>query len=81
MTIDRFLIRLTRVPGVLYAWRRFPISPAPVRVRFGVWDRPEYVYGLFRAAELAKRLKLPGVSAIEFGVAGGNGLVALEVHC
>jgi hypothetical protein len=30
------------------------------------------------AADLASRLKLPGISVIEFGVAGGNGLVELE---
>lgn len=78
MTIDQLLVRVTRVPGVLKLWRRYPIGSVPTRVRFGVWRRPEYAYGLFRAAELAKSLKLPGVSALEFGVAGGNGLVALE---
>jgi len=76
--IDRLLIRLTRIPGVLYLWRKFPIGAVPTRVRFALWPRPPYAYGLFRAAELAKNLKLDGLSAIEFGVAGGDGLVALE---
>jgi hypothetical protein len=32
------------------------------------------------AASLAKKLRIPRISAIEFGVAGGNGLVSLERH-
>lgn len=37
-------------------------------------ERPHYAYCMLRAAELAKRLGLDRISAIEFGVAGGNGL-------
>jgi hypothetical protein len=37
-------------------------------------ERPHYAYCLISAAELAKRLGLSRISAIEFGVAGGNGL-------
>jgi hypothetical protein len=40
--------------------------------------RPSYAYGVFQAADLAKRLKIPAISVFEFGVAGGRGLVALE---
>ena len=40
--------------------------------------RPSYTWGLMHAALLAKALHLERISAIEFGVAGGNGLVALE---
>ncbi len=39
-----------------------------------------YAYGLFHGCRLAKALGLESVSAIEFGVAGGNGLAALESH-
>jgi hypothetical protein len=35
---------------------------------------------LLQAARLAARLGVPRISAIEFGVAGGNGLLALEDH-
>ena len=41
---------------------------------------PEYGYGLLNAALLAKRLGHARVTAIGFGVAGGNGLVALDHH-
>jgi hypothetical protein len=40
--------------------------------------RPHYAWGVLNAASLAKHLQLPRISVIEFGVAGGNGLVALE---
>lgn len=36
--------------------------------------RPHYAYCLWVAADLARRLGLQRISAIEFGVAGGNGL-------
>src|SRR5690606_36705549 len=37
-----------------------------------------YGYNLFYACRLARKLKIHHVSAIKFGVAGGNGLLALE---
>ena len=59
-------------------WRRFPTGSVPARTRFGIWSRPAYAYGVYAAAELARSLRLPGITAIEFGVAGGRGLRALE---
>jgi hypothetical protein len=41
-------------------------------------DRPDYAWGALQGVNLAKALRLERVSLIEFGVAGGNGLVALE---
>jgi hypothetical protein len=40
--------------------------------------RPTYTWPMVQAAFLASSLKVERISAIEFGVAGGNGLVALE---
>jgi hypothetical protein len=40
--------------------------------------RTHFAWGVLSAAHLAKSLGVPRISAIEFGVAGGNGLVALE---
>src|SRR5690349_6066954 len=37
-----------------------------------------YAWGVLQAAVLAKSLDHSRISVIEFGVAGGNGLVALE---
>lgn len=42
--------------------------------------RPHYAYGLLRAAEEARGLGHTAMTAIEFGVAGGNGLLALEQY-
>ena len=39
---------------------------------------PQYAWGVMQGAALAKVLGLPRVSVIEFGVAGGRGLLALE---
>ena len=40
--------------------------------------RPHFAWGTLSAAWLAKSLGMSRISAIEFGVAGGNGLVELE---
>ena len=49
--------------------------------RRAAWDlseRPHYLSGLLFAAHQAKRQEIQEFSAIEFGVAGGRGLVALQ---
>jgi hypothetical protein len=42
--------------------------------------RSQYGFGLLHAGRLAARLGIQRISALEFGVAGGNGLLALEDH-
>ncbi|HEX2228390.1 MAG TPA: hypothetical protein VHM64_14730 [Candidatus Binatia bacterium] len=44
----------------------------------GCAERPFYAWGVLQAAHLGKALGLERISVMEFGVAGGNGLVALE---
>ena len=41
-------------------------------------DRPNYLWGALHGANLAKRLEFSRISFLEFGVAGGNGLIVLE---
>ncbi|MFT6051382.1 MAG: hypothetical protein ACJAVI_005130 [Candidatus Azotimanducaceae bacterium] len=48
--------------------------------KLGAVDYPHYGYCLFQAATLARRLGQKKISVLEFGVAGGNGLRALEYH-
>jgi hypothetical protein len=43
-------------------------------VRSQATARPHYAYCMWVAADLARRLGIKRISAIEFGVAGGNGL-------
>jgi len=75
---DGILSHLTKIPGFRAVWHRFPMGSLPTRVAHGIFDRPNYAYGVYSAAWLAKRLNLPGISVIEFGVAAGGGLLALE---
>jgi hypothetical protein len=69
---------MRRIPGFRTLWHRFPLGSLRTRVSYGIFDRPHYAYGVYSAAWLAKRLNLPGISVIEFGVAAGGGLLALE---
>jgi hypothetical protein len=78
LVADRALRRLTRVPGALTVWNKIPIGSVQLRVRYGVFQRPHYAYGVFCAADLAKRLGIGAISIVEFGVAAGRGLLALE---
>jgi len=78
MVPERVLRRLIKVPGFRSLWRQFPFGSVATRVRYDVFDRPHYAYGVYSAADLAKRLGLSAIQVIEFGVAGGNGLIALE---
>jgi Flp pilus assembly protein TadD len=48
------------------------------RVYLSLVPRPAYAYGLFRSASLARELGVQRITAVEIGVAGGNGLLALE---
>jgi hypothetical protein len=43
----------------------------------GLLPRPNYAYGMLRAADLARYLGLKRVTICEFGVATGNGLLAM----
>jgi hypothetical protein len=45
---------------------------------FQVIERPHYAYCMLGAADLARRLKIGRISALEFGVAGGNGLAFMS---
>src|SRR5262245_51806359 len=63
---------------VLAAWRRIPVGSHELRCALDLYPRPYYAYGVQQAAVLAQRLGVPAISVIEFGVAGGRGLLALE---
>lgn len=54
--------------------------PFHISATWNVLPYSYYAYGVFHGCRVAKALGVEAVSAIEFGVAGGNGLVALEAH-
>lgn len=45
------------------------------RVAFDLIDRPEYAFGMLKAADLASAAGIQKITAIEFGVASGAGLL------
>jgi hypothetical protein len=62
----------------LDAWLDF--LPYRSKLNHALIERAYYGYSLLHAAELARKLQDPRISAIEFGVAAGNGLLSLEDH-
>jgi hypothetical protein len=60
--------------------RRYKLLPYPARIDYSAVERPHYGYCLLHAARLARKLGYDRISAIEFGVAGGHGLLNLEMH-
>jgi hypothetical protein len=76
--VDRLLRHATRVPEFRSLWRRHPAGSVALRTRFGIWSRPQYAYGVLAAAQQSVALGKKAISVVELGVAGGNGLLALE---
>jgi hypothetical protein len=60
--------------------RTFGIGTYGFRLSIGALHRPNYAYIIHQAASLARRLGLPRISVLEFGVAGGAGLLWMERH-
>ena len=60
--------------------RRLGIGSYAFRLSIGAVTRPNYAFLIYHAARLAAQLGQPRVSILEFGVAGGVGLIALEHH-
>jgi len=58
----------------------WPWFSAKHKINWGLVPRPHYAYCLYQAARLAKLLGVVRISALEFGVAGGNGLIVMEQH-
>lgn len=75
------LKRFAKEPPFRLFLRAF-LSALPTSVRTkALWElgrRPNYLVGVLAAADQARRQNAAEISVIEFGVAGGNGLLALE---
>ena len=59
---------------------RLKLGSYRFRLGIGAVERPHYGYIIHEAARLAARLGHERISVVEFGVAGGNGLLAIERH-
>lgn len=72
-----------RMPAILpqnnvtYDWLNQSLFPRILAEGYGAF-RPNYTWGVLQGVHLAKALGISRVSVIEFGVAGGNGLISLE---
>ncbi|MGC2276341.1 MAG: hypothetical protein WA571_10060, partial [Candidatus Binatus sp.] len=64
--------------ALLKLYRRYFVLPLAIDVALNWTARPNYAYCTYHAADLARRLGIPRISVIEFGVAGGNGLLFLK---
>lgn len=60
--------------------KRFKLGSYRDRLRWDAVDRPWYGQCVYHAAAQARALGIDRLSVIEFGVAGGNGLLCLEDH-
>jgi hypothetical protein len=78
LTGDRFSARRQVVRAL--SRRGNWLASYRAQLDYGLIDRPNYGHCMLHAAMLAHSLGLPRISVIEFGVAGGNGLVAMEHH-
>jgi hypothetical protein len=67
-----------RLPFAHGLWLRFPVGSVENKVLHGIYPYPHYAYGVYWAAFNARQLGLERMAAIEFGVAGGRGLIALQ---
>jgi hypothetical protein len=63
--IARYILKLTA-------------TKASTRALWEISARPHYLMGILAAAEQAQRQGVKEISVIEFGVAGGNGLVVMQ---
>jgi hypothetical protein len=80
-----WLERVLAIPGLRGVSRRLMRAagdrlalPLDLEVKLNLGERPQYTYCVYHAAQLARRLGLKAISVIEFGVAGGNGLLFLD---
>jgi hypothetical protein len=51
-----------------------------LREQFDAFEKPEYAWGMVQAAKIAKTFGINRITAIEFGVAAGGGLLSLDKY-
>jgi len=73
-----FLNQLMRLPYVHGLWMKMPVGSVRARTYHGIFPYPHYAYGAYWSAYLAKQLGIRRITVVEFGVAGGRGLLNLQ---
>jgi hypothetical protein len=69
--------RVSRLKYHLLREARARVGTVRQQEELGLLPRPNYAYGMLRAGDLARYLGLERVTVCEFGVATGNGLLAM----
>ena len=81
--LELALKRVGREPPFrMFAKELLRVLPVSARTK-SEWDaaaRPAYLHGVLSAAELATAQGVPEIAVIEFGVAGGSGLLLLQEY-
>ena len=81
MSTHRYAYKVLKEPPLrLLVKSLIALFPARASTRM-LWDaspRPSYLAGVWLAAQQAHAQGIDEICAIEFGVAGGNGLVCLQ---
>lgn len=67
-----------RVQLAVYLLSKYKLGKFRLRLSLDAVPYPPYAYGMLNAAIQAKALGLDTISALEFGVAGGNGVLAMQ---
>ncbi|MGH8772466.1 MAG: hypothetical protein ACREV2_15015 [Burkholderiales bacterium] len=73
--------RIPKEPPLrVFVWAALHIVPSSVHARnaWGVSGKPAYLLGTLTAAKIAIEQNVAEISVIEFGVAGGRGLLVLQ---
>src|SRR5262245_9725056 len=63
---------------ILKQINRLGLTSLAQRIRYDLYDYAAYAYGIYYAARQAKALAYSAISLLEFGVAGGTGLMSME---
>ena len=63
-----------------HLWRRTKLGNFELREQFDAFYKPQYAWGMVQAAKIAKTFGINRITAIEFGVAAGGGLLSLDKY-
>lgn len=78
--ISTFLHPYPHRSFAIHLIKKYHLGTYEQRLKVSAVERPNYGYSVYNSAKLAVRLGIKQISILEFGVAGGNGLLNLEYH-
>lgn len=76
--LKRFILKNTFLHRVFPKKNIIRLNRPKIKIDLELYKRPHYAYIVDQACKQAKLLGLKKISCIEFGVAGGSGLVEME---